>query len=59
MPTAENSYELIENKLRYKFKNVFLLRQALTHSSYVYEKRMPKIAILAVPNDRNLFPMVS
>lgn len=42
MAFDENSFELIEEKIKYKFKNASLLRQALTHSSYVYERKMPK-----------------
>jgi ribonuclease-3 len=42
MAFEDSSFELIEKKIKYKFKNASLLRQALTHSSYVFENKMEK-----------------
>lgn len=38
----KNSYELIEQNIGYKFKNKELIKNALTHSSYVNENRNSK-----------------
>ncbi len=37
------SYELLENKIGYTFKNKNLIKTALTHSSYAYEQKSHKI----------------
>ena len=38
------SLELLEKRIGYRFQNIALLKQAITHSSYTNEQKINKLA---------------
>lgn len=42
MKFKECDFELVEKKIKYKFKDISYLKMALTHSSYVYENGLDR-----------------
>ena len=40
----EYSLELLEKRIGYRFQNIALLKQAITHSSYTNEQKINKLA---------------